>query len=371
MESGATVAGGGDGDDPAATVPVAGDALRVEGAAPTDHPAGVEPSVAAWVFRAGAIPRSVGLTELPQLVGVDANIIWLDLAGYAEPDLRAVADHLGLHPGAVGTALGPWHRPRLDVFGEQFLVSATVPALEDTSGQPLVRAGQLFLFARRNAVVSAHKEPLPFADRALARARQSSDLPRLDAAYLLYVLLDELLDHAERLAEAQEDQVAAMEERALVDAGRDFLGELLGLKRSVVALGRLVDQHREVVAAFGRPEFRAMVGDGAQSYFRDLEGRLAHLTGRMAAAKEATDGAFDIYVSRVTYRTNEVMRLLTVVSTVLLPTSVILAFFGTGFEGIPLYSAAAFGAMVVIIAVVTGVILLAFRRRGWFDSDPR
>ena len=63
------------------------------------------------------------------------------------------------------------------------------------------------------------------------------------------------------------------------------------------------------------------------------------------------------------------MRLLTVVSTVLLPASVILSLFGTTFEGVPLYSTAVFWVMVAVIALVTGTILLAFHRRGWLTGD--
>jgi magnesium transporter len=364
VEAGSTVAGG----DQDRTLPPVGDALEVEGPAPREQRSACV--MTAWVFRRGVAPRPVTAEELPDVVADDENVAWVDVAGYAEPDLRALADLLDLHPVAVDAALMPWQRPRLDAFDDQLRVSATVARLETQEGRTRVHAGELDLFVRVNALVSAHRLPLPFAERVLARASQSIELPRLDAAYLLYVVLDELLHHTERLCEEQEDAIEAMEERALHDPGDAYMSDLMQLKRAVFALGRLVDQHREVFAAFLRPEFGLVAGREIEPYFRDLEGRYGHLLGRLADAKQAVDGAFDIYVSHVAHRTNEIMRLLTVVSTVLLPASVILGLFGTQFEGVPLYTSAAFVVMVLLTVVVTGTILLAFYRRGWLTRDP-
>lgn len=362
---GATVAGG---DEDRATSPIGEDALAVEGAAPAEQRAPC--TVVAWVFRSGAEPRPVDAEELPSIVAVDENVAWVDISGYAEPDLRALGELLELDPAGIQAALKPWQRPRLDAFDDQLRVNVTIARLETQDGRMRVRAGELDLFVRNNALVSAHRLPLPFAERALARAGQSVELPRLDAGYLLYVIIDELLHHTERLCEELEDAIETMEERALHNPGNAYIADLLHLKRAVFALGRLVDQHREVFAAFLRPEFGLVAGREIEPYFRDLEGRHDHLLGRLTDAKQAVDGAFDIYVSHVAHRTNEVMRLLTVVSTVLLPASVILGLFGTGFHGVPIYSSAAFVVMVLLILVVTGAILLAFYRRGWLTGNP-
>lgn len=359
-EPSATVAGGGDHAEPPA-----GDAVAVEGPAPDTADTLREATLTAWVFRHGAAPRRVRPDDLPALVADDANIAWVDLGAYAAPDLRALAQRLDLPAAGIDAALAPWQRPQLDVYQGQLHVSATVAHLEEADSHARVHARQLDLFVRPNALVSAHRHPLPFADRILARARQSTELPRLDAAYLLYVVLDELLQHTERLSEEQEDIVAELEERAVGDPGATFLTDLLRLKRAVFALGRLVDQHREIFAAFLRPEFRLVAEQEIEPYFRDLQGRLEHLLGRLADAKASVDGAFDLYVSHVAHRTNEVMRLLTVVSTLLLPATVILGLFGTTFQGVPLYSRLAFVVMLALILLVTGSIAVAFWRRGW------
>jgi magnesium transporter len=369
VETNATVAGGG----ATQSLPVADEAIEAEGPAPSAARVLCDDrgTITIWTFRHGEAPREATLSELRDLVQVDANVVWVDIADYTEQDLRELALMLDLHPTAVDAALDAWHRPQLDVFHDQFSVSVTVAHVETNDDPPRVLAGELDLFVRRNALVSAHRHPLPFATRVLARAKQSAELPRLDSAYLLYVVLDELLHHSERIAEKQEDAIALMEERALRDMTDDFLDDLLQLKRAVFAFGRLVDQHREVFAAFLRPEFETVAGQGMGPYFRDLEERLLYLIGRLAAAKASVDGAFNIYVSHMSHRTNEIMRLLTIVSTVLLPAALIIGFFGTQFEGVPLYTSVAFVAMLSLVVLVTGAILAAFYRRGWITWTRR
>ena len=361
-----TVAGDGspdrDVDGRDAPAPRAADVVAVEGEVEARQGA-KDAVVIARVFREGEAPRDVGVEDLPELVAVDANFAWVDLAAYTEGDLRELAGALRLHPVAVRAALSPWRRPRLDVFADHFLVTATVARVDADTRR--VHAHQLDLFVGRNYLLSVHKLLLPFGERVAARAAQSPELVRLDSAFMLFILLDQLLEYYDGLTERLEDEIEEMEERALRDAADPFLEDLLRLKRFVFALGRLVDQHREVFNAFLRPDFAPISGDEVEPYFRDLEARLERLLDRMSAARDSVNGAFDIYVSHVAHRTNHVMQILTIVSTVLLPATVLIGIFGTSIEGVPLYRPIWFWVMMAVMALVSGGILYAFRRRGW------
>ena len=344
-------------------IPVAAaQAVRVEGSAPVAQTPTLKQTITVVLFAPGQAPALVDLAEMPSLVAEDDNFIWIDVDAYTEADLWAIAELLHLEPEAVRATLAPWHRPHLATHSAQAYVSVTVTELEPAALQ--VEARQLDLFLGRNYMVSAHKLPLPFAKRLCNRAWQSPDLVRLDAAYMLYLVLDELVGHVERLIEHLGNELAVLEERALRDTSDTFLADLARFKRYVVAVSRLNEQHREVFAAFLRPDWR--FGDGeVRSYFRELDRRLALLLDALTAAKESVNGAFDIYVSHMAHRTNGIVRLLTIVSTLLLPTTVILGLFGTNFEGVPLYAPVGFFFMVAAIAVVTATILLAFRRLHW------
>jgi magnesium transporter len=346
------------------TVP---ETVQTEGPAAQTPIAAPEATISLLLFHKGQEPTEIDPSDIARVVQDDDCFVWADLSDYAESDLTGLAGGLKLDPAGVRAALAGWQRPRMDVFRDHFYVSVTIPRVDP--GRRKVQAGQLDLFIGRNVLVSAHKRPLPFADRAFARARQQPDLLRLDSAYLLSILLSELIEHYEGLTEGLEDEIEAMEERALRDTSDYFLEDLLELKRFVFALGRLAGQHREIFGAFLRPEFPFVAGEEMQPYFRDLEARLDRLLDQLTTDKDAINGASDLYVSQVGHRSTRVMQLLTVVSTIFLPVTLILGFFSTGFEFRSMYSGVAFGAMIVTVLAISGTLLTMFYRRGWVMPD--
>lgn len=344
------------------------DALDTEG--PAKGAGASRPgAVTAWLFREGTEPHRVDLGEVAALASDDAKFVWIDLDGYEPADLRSVAQQLDLPEAGVRMALSGWERPRLSVFGDRYVAAVTVPHAKE--GTTRVLASELDLFVGRNYLVSAHKQPLPFAGSALTRAAQNPPLLALDSAFLLSILIDELLAHYEQMTEGLEDEIEGLEERALTDASDEFLEELLRLKRFVFATHRLAAQHRPLLEAFLRPDFPLVGGDAIEPYLRDLEVRLDRVLDALDAARDGVNGTFDLYVSRVAHQTNGIMKVLTIVSVLLLPATVILGFFGTSFQEPSITSEAGFVVMILLIVLTTGGALLLFHRWGWIGGQQR
>jgi magnesium transporter len=344
------------------------EALDTEGPAETDT-ASRTGAITAWLFREGVDPKQVDLGEMAALAADDALFVWVDLDGYDPADLEAVAREFDLPEAGVRTALAGWERPRLSVFGESYVTTVTVP--HEKEGARRVLASELDLFVGRTYLVSAHKRPLPFAENALSRAAQNPSLLALDSAFLLSILIDELLAHYERLTEGLEDEIEEFEERALTDASDEFLEDLLLLKRVVFASHRLAAQHRPLLEAFLRPDFPLVGGEEIEPYLRDLRERLDRVLDALDAARDGVNGTFDLYVSRVAHQTNSIVTVLTVVSATLLPASVILGFFGTSFPDPSIATPAGFLAMVLLLVITTGGSLLLFYRWGWLGAQRK
>ena len=316
-----------------------------------------------WLFPRGKGLREVPLAEVTALARSEDNFLWIDLTAFTAAEMRHVAGVLGLPESLAQTALAPWQRPRLDIFGSVFSVLGTLPRIDRQAYR--IFAGQIVLFVERNFLVSAHKQPPILSARILARARQNAELMREDASFLLYIYLDELLAYYEGLGEHVADEIERMEERALADLSDTYLEDVLRLKRYVFALARLANQHRALFATFLQPDFPFTLPARMAPYFRDLEARLLHLLGTLDAAKDAANGAFGIYVSHVSHRTNAVMRTLTIISALLLPATVILTFVGTQTQIAALYGGRGVGVLIACILVPTIVSLMIFRRKGW------
>ena len=344
------------------------DALDTEGSAATEA-ATRTGSVTAWLFREGADPARVEIGQVAELAADDAAFVWVDLDGYEPDALKDLARDLQLPEAGVRMALSAWERPRLIVVGESYVTAVTVP--HEQEGTQRVLASELDLFVGRNYLVSAHKQPLPFAEHALSRAAQNPPLLTLDSAFLLSILVDELLAHYEQLTERMEDEIEALEERALTDASDEFLEDLLHLKRVVFATHRLAAQHRPLLEAFLRPDFPLVGGETIEPYLRDLEERLDRVLDALDAARDGVNGTFDLYVSRVAHQTNSIVTVLTVVSATLLPASVILGFFGTSFQDPGISTRTGFLAMVLLLVISTVGSLLLFYRWGWLGGQRK
>jgi magnesium transporter len=321
--------------------------------------------VLVWLCTATEEPKRIELDAVPDLVAHDQNFIWIDLINYTPDDLQGVAEKTRLDARAVHSTLSPWKRPRLDVFGDQFFVTVTIPELDFKAYQILAR--ELDIFVGHNYLVSAHKTTLPFADHILTRAHQSPQLLHQDSAFMLYVILDEVLAYYEGIREDLQDAIETMEARALTAESEDYLKELQRFKRFAFATAQLAAHHQQIFITFLRPDFRWVTGEGVEAYFRDLESRFTRLNEALLAAKDGLNGAFDLYVSHIAHRTNQVIKTLTIVSTTLLPMSVIFGFFGVNnLRTVPLLEqGGGFLLMVLIIAAICGGALLYFSRQGW------
>ena len=315
------------------------------------------------VFDEHADPREGHLGELGELVKIDKMFVWVDLSEYEPDDLLRVAKILNLNRVAVHLALSPWQRPRLDSYADHYAVASTVARIDNDSYR--IQVGQLDLFVGNNFLVSIHKAALPFRENVIVRARNNPQLIDFDSSYMLYIILDELLAYYEDLSEEIRGQVEAAEVQALSDPTDTFLQDVLSLKRYVFALDQLVEQHRQVFEAFLRPDFTFVSGNDVDVYFRDLDNRLKRLLDTLRVTRESVNGAFDIYVSHISHRTNNVIRVLTIVSTVIFPMTLVVSFFGTSFKGIPIYGTGGFIAMIVSMAVLVASTLAILKWQKW------
>lgn len=338
--------------------------VRREGSAPGQSRS--HDRVCARLYQPETNSVVVPVDALPQLVTDDRNFVWVDLSGYGEDDVRQVGELLELHPHALHAIRSPWRRPSLNLYPDHFLVSTTVARLQP--GAYRVLAGELDLVVGRNVLVSAHKLPLPFADQLLARAEHSPDLMQFDSAYMLYIVLDELVAYYEELNRHVQLETEQLEEGAVHQTSEVFLARLLHFKRYVFAVAQLADQHRDLFAAFLRPDFRWVGGDHVEIYFRDLDVRFSRLLDALRGAQEAVNAAFDIYVSHLSHRTNQIIRVLTVFSTLLFSASVLIALFGASLtssfpslSGRPL----GFGLMLLAVLAASLVTLWGFHRKDW------
>jgi magnesium transporter len=319
----------------------------------------------AQLFRADQPPAPADSADWPALCGDDANLLWVDVVGPDAAELARVAEALALDPRAVATTRRPDRRPTVRVYPEHSLVTGIAAEVRTPAGaEPVLEATALDLFVGRNFLVSLHARPLPFLAELEERTATNPRLGPLDSAYLLYLLLDTLVDHYAREFGEVEDAVERLEEQLLRAPGREALNEAVRLKGHLYAFRRLVAPHRDAYTALVAADFPAHER-AVEGYFRDLLVQLSSLTDRMDHVGDLTTGSYNLYLSSLGHRTNQQLRVLTFLSAVLLPMTVLSGLYGTNFALAEYARWEGFYVMLAGMGLITGGLLVFFRRRRW------
>lgn len=293
------------------------------------------------------------------------EVVWVDLSDYRASDLEVVANHLGLDPAGVGAALAPWQRPGVTAFRDHALVNASVLDLDEETLR--IHANEMDCFIGETFVITAHSRALSFIDQIIERAEGNAELVREDPAYLLYIVLDELVDTFADTAEQLDRMVEDLEDQALLSDDRGLLNMLVRHKRFVYSVNRLVVQHGFLFHGLLRPDFPFVSGESVESSFTQLNERAHEVAGMFDETRQEMRGTFDIYMSSVAHRTNGIMKTLTMISILVLPATAIFGFFGTNFVQLPFFGTAGFVFMFLLLVFLTAGQLMLFRMRGWLS----
>jgi Mg2+ and Co2+ transporter CorA len=191
-----------------------------------------------------------------------------------------------------------------------------------------------------------------------------SELGALDSATFVAILMDGLLGAYFAATEDIEREIDDLDDRALrATPDRTYVRELTILRRRIARLRRTLVPHRSVVAALARPELG--ITPGGPDPWPGLLDRFERAIDAVENARQLLLGSFDLVMTRTAQRTNDIVRVLTVVSVTLLPASVLAAIFGMNFSSPIFEDDGLFLIAVVGIAGVSAIIVLVAQRRGW------
>ena len=290
---------------------------------------------------------------------------WLDLPGLdQDAGVTLLRDTFGFHPLAIEDAEHFGQRPKLDSY-DSFALLVAYGATDD--GQLV----EVHCFYTDQYLVTVHHDPCPDLRHLAERLRRP--IPRPDHVMLLYRVLDTLVDGFFPVLARLDDQIDELEDEILQRPTEQQLGRLFDLKRSLIALRKVVTPQRDMFAML-LSESDALPGmtPEAERYFRDLYDHLIRISDLVDSYRDLLTGAMDTHLSTVSNRLNVVMKQLTIIATIFLPLSFLTGFFGQNFAWMitRITSLQVFLVLGVGLQILTVVALLVlFQRRGWLSGD--
>lgn len=303
------------------------------------------------------------------------TIRWIELNGLGdERMLQALGERYHLHPLALEDAARTGHRPKVETYDNQLFIVAQM-IYRDADDR--LSAEQVSMFLTQGMLITIQEEPEADVFDAV-RKRFQNGMGRIrnsGADYLAYALLDAIIDHVFPVLEAIGDNIEELEDAVTEQPTPECLRKLHGMKRSLMLLRRFTWPERDVINSLLHDE-SDLITHNTKVYLRDCYDHSIQIMDLIETYRENVSGLMDIYLSIVGIRTNEVMRVLTVISAIFIPLTFVAGVYGMNFaseangQRMPwnmpeLYAPYGYVACLLLMVVIAIGQIVFFKRKGW------
>jgi len=306
------------------------------------------------------------------------SIHWIDIKGLGDKSFyEQLADCFSIHRLQMEDVMNTYQRPKAEEYqGHLFLVSRVIR----DAGAGLSNE-QLSLFLGTNFVITIQDKYDDFLNPVLARLRLGKGhLRKQGADYLAYSIMDLVVDTYYPLLEKIADKLDELEDELIEAPTRESLNKLLHIKRELILIRRTIWSERDKVNDILRSAF-PLIKDSTKIFFRDTYDHCIQLIDLVESYKEITASLMDVYMSSVSNRLNQVMKVLTIISTIFIPLTFIVGLYGMNFaiedprtkEPLPynmpeLYSPYGYVGVMLFMLLVVIFQLYFFVKKGWLTK---
>ena len=289
--------------------------------------------------------------------------LWVDLSAPTEEELRILSDVFGFHPLAVEDARSALQYPKVEPYpGYLYLV---LHGIDLKKGKSQFATRDVDFFLGRNYLVTVHGGESRSVSRVHEICNRHDFVLSEGTAALLHRIVDAMVDNYRPAIQELEARLDKLENLAFT-GHEHIVQQIIKLKRELGTLRRVIMPQRDVIGRLARREFSA-ISDEMAYRFRDVYDHMARYADEAMLFQERVTGIHEVNLATVSNRLNRVMKVLTVMSTIFLPLTVLTSMWGMNIE-LPHFPGgveAQFWWMAAVMIVVIGAMLLLFRKFKW------
>ncbi len=293
------------------------------------------------------------------------TVTWIHVAGLHDIEvLQELAGCYGIHPLVMEDILNTHQRPKVEEFdGYLFLV---LKSLTIEREKVEIAAEQISLILGPNVVISFEEAPAGAFDAVRERIRNERGRIRSAGAdYLAYCLMDTIVDNYFLVLEGLAGEIEEVEDELIADPSREMLQRVHHLKRELIFLRKSVWPLREVLAILERMD-GALIREPTVVYLRDVYDHTIQIVDTIESLRDVVSSMHDTYLSSMSNRLNEVMKVLTMWATIFIPLTFLAGVYGMNFKYFPeIQSRWGYPAFWAVCAMAAIAMLWIFRRRKW------
>lgn len=316
-----------------------------------------------------AVAETKNIADVRKELNDPISLVWVDLNDESIVESRHIlTDEFKFHPLSVDDALVETHIPKIDDWVD-YLYLSLIAVKPDQVLEDLDKSLEMDVFLGKNYIVTYHPEVIHAIDLVWANFQQDERRLLLSSNYILYHIMDELANDYMNMIDRIDIDVESIEDQVMEKPDNKLLQQIFIIKRSLLNLRRIVAPQREVLNKLSRGDFE-VIGQKERMYYRDVYDHLVRVHDITESLRDLVTGALDTYLSVVNNRLNDIMKTLTIITTIFMPLSFLTGFFGMNFfgPGNQLNHWTGNPAFYIMLAVFVGLPLGMFlwmRKRDW------
>jgi magnesium transporter len=302
---------------------------------------------------------------IPQLLQDDNLIFWVDFQAPTDADDHVLLDVFKFHPLTVEDCRANRHHPKVEEFPDYLYF--IVHAIRKDSSPDRFNTVELDGFLGKNYVVTYHHEEFSSINKVKQTIEVSPVTCQKGAAFILHHVIDNVVDEYLPVMDDFDERINDLEDNifSLSQPNNAILEEILGLKRSLLRVKRISSKQLEVLYRMSHGQFELISGP-VLPFFRDIFDHLVRVTDLAESYRDLISGSLEAYLSVVSNRLNEIMKVLTIFSAVMLPLTFIAGVYGMNFDNMPeLHSRYGYYTVWILMIIVAVGMLYYFYRKGW------
>ncbi|MEI8254406.1 MAG: magnesium/cobalt transporter CorA [Deltaproteobacteria bacterium] len=309
--------------------------------------------------------RATGdLAEVPALLARKDLTVWIDADEHGPVVRDLLLEQLQIHPLVVEDIFSDRITPKVEEY-ETFLYIVMHGVHSDESPDETLTTIELDVVIGDNWVFTHHTQPMPTIDDLHAELKRNPRPLMRGPAWIAHSLIDHLTDYYLPVVDRFDDKIADLEKDVVERMAPDTVTRIFTLRRSIQHLRRLSVHQRDTLARLSRGEFER-IPDAARPFYRDVFDHFVRIADLADSYRELLTSALETYMSVTANRTNEIMKVLAIISTIMLPLTFVAGLYGMNFDHMPeLHWHYGYGFALGLMAAIAASFMWFFRRRGW------
>ena len=314
----------------------------------------------------GKLFSELSVEQIKNVLGTDEGLLWVDIEDATSEDGQFLSDVFCFHPLMIADCVSKnIHPPKIDDFEDYLFI--IVHGINYYVESDVEETTELGLFLGRNYVVTSHDMPMRSVTSMLERIQVKNGRPmRRGADMFAHDLIDAVVDNIMPTIDELSDKLTSLEVEVLQNPRKETLSQIMQLKRSILAINRVMAPQRELVGNLGRG-FYPLISEKAQPYYRNIYDHLVRIETLAQDLRDLADSVLATHLSSVSNRMNEVMKVLSIVAAIFLPLALVAGIYGMNFANMPELQWR-YGYFVILGVMVAIAVSLSvfFKRRKWF-----